>query len=59
MRKLPFQPLDEEDYQMISKIIEERDKSYRPNEAYVRTSKEIIIQRPYTKLKEDGNNTEQ
>jgi len=51
MRKLPFQKLDEEDYQIIDKIIQEKDKKFRPNESYIRTSKEIIIQRPYDKIK--------
>ena len=51
MRKLPYQPFDEEDYQIMEKIIKEKDKKYRPNENYIRTSKEIIIQRPYDKIK--------
>ena len=60
MRKLPYQPYDEEDYQIMEKIIKEKDKKFRPNESYIRTSKEIIIQRPYDKIKsKDSNGNEQ
>lgn len=58
MRKLPYQPYDEEDYQIMEKIIKEKDKKFRPNESYIRTSKEITIQRPYDKIKpviDNGN----
>ena len=52
MRKLPYQPFDEEDYQIMENIIKEKDKKFRPNESYIRTSKEITIQRPYDKIKQ-------
>ena len=58
MRKLPYQPYDEEDYQIMEKIIKEKEKKFRPNESYIRTSREIIIQRPYDKIKkviDNGN----
>lgn len=52
MRKLPYQPFDEEDYQIMENIIKEKEKKFKPNESYIRTSKEITIQRPYIKIKE-------
>lgn len=58
MRKLPYQPYDEEDYKIMENIIKEKDKKFRPNENYIRTSKEITIQRPYDKIKpviDNGN----
>lgn len=56
MRKLPYEPYDDEDYEVMRQIIEEKDKKFRPNQSYIKTSKEITIKRPYTKLKDDGNN---
>ncbi len=51
MRKLPYHPYDEEDYQVMEEIIKEKDKKFRPNQSYIQTSKEITIQRPYDKIK--------
>ena len=55
MRKLPYKPYDKEDYQVMQQLVDERNKKYRRNEVYVQTSKEVIIQRPYDKLKKEDN----
>ena len=55
MRKLPYQQYDDEDYEVMNNIIKEKDKKFRPNESYIQASKDIIIPRPYDKIKQDGN----
>jgi hypothetical protein len=57
MRKSVHEPLDKEDISNIQKIVDKRNSKYRPNESYIRTSKEITIIEPYNKIK--NNVTEQ